>query len=695
MARQYLPLRYMVPAVIFLVGAALMSVYFINELRLTQQRLHADAEDHLRVLATLTAGDLEAAFRLGERPEARAAIERLSGNSRIRTGLLADHMGRIVFSTNARYTGKSVTEINDRLETIYREAGAERSVVTRHWREPDGVAGAFPINMRTDPDSFLPQESGWLLIDTDLAPVAARYRRELTQRLVLYALALGGICVLFWLFFRTVLLKRISRLSLATRKFATGNFSDRPHIGDGDELSDLAADFRVMADHLQRHSEEMDYLSSHDGMTGLLNRQGLERHLDSLLAHIRHSGGHYLLCYLDIDGFRVINDTQGHAAGDRLLREVASRLRDGLSSDIPVARLAGDEFAVLVPAEADTNAHQAAEDIQALTSDFRFEWNRDKFRVAFNIGVVQVDRHVPSAEKALSLADAACYAAKESTHTRIRVWNRSEDELAEHHGEMHWVSRIQSALDQDRFELHAQPIFPARGPTGLHLELLVRMRDTRGRLVRPDRFLPAAEHYGLVSQIDRWVLREAFRVFRDNPRIRQKLDLCAINLSALSLGNRELVEMVRREVESPGGLKAGQICFEVTETAAVTNLNVASGFMADLRRLGCRFALDDFGSGVSSFGYLKNLEVEYIKIDGLFVRGVLTDATDRAIVRSINAIAHEMGKLTVAEFVESHELAAEIREIGVDYLQGNGLARAQPLGTVLERAVNKTTRNRR
>jgi diguanylate cyclase (GGDEF)-like protein len=685
----------MVPIVIFLVGAALMSFYFVNELRMTQQRLHDDAEDHLRVLATLTAGDLEAAFRLGERAKARAAIERLAGNSRVETGLLADRAGNIVFSSNVRLVGRRVSEVDNRLEAIFREATGEQAVVTRHWHSPDGVAGAFPINMRNDPESFLPQQIGWLVIDTDLSPLAARYHQELSQRLIVYALALGVVSILFWLYFRTALLKRIGRLTLATRKFAKGDFGHRPDIGSGDELSELAAEFRAMADHLQRHTEEMDYLSSHDAMTGLLNRHGFEQHLEGLLAHLRHSSGLYLLCYLDIDGFRVINDTQGHAAGDSLLREVAAQLRDGFSSDIPVARLAGDEFAILIPTTADTDPHHAAEEIQGMTSDFRFQWKREKFRVAFNIGVVQVDRHVPSAEKALSLADAACYAAKETTHTRIRVWNQSEETLAEHHGEMHWVSRIQSALDQDRFELFAQPIFPARGEAGLHLELLVRMRDSHGSLVRPDRFLPAAEHYGLISQIDRWVLRTALQVFRDNPHFRQRLDLCAINLSALSLGDAELIETVRREVTRPGGLSGDQLCFEITETAAVTNMNVASGFMAKLRHFGCRFALDDFGSGVSSFGYLKNLDVEFLKIDGLFVRGVLTDSSDRAIVRSINDIGHEMGKLTVAEFVESRELAEEIRRIGVDYLQGNGLAPAKPLRTVLERAVSRIAKEQR
>lgn len=689
------PLRYLVPTVIFLVGAALMVVYYLNESRLLHSRMHDDAERELRVLATVTAGDLETAFRTDDQAKARAAIERLAGNRRIEAALLASRDGMILLSTSARLAGGSIREAGERVDTTFRDAVDGHDVVVRHWRGPEGIAAAFPVNMRTAPESFLPRTTGWLLIETNLSRVSARYREELAQRLLFYALPLSIFSILMWMFFRFTLLKRINRLTLATRKFAKGDFSDRPDIGSGDELSELAAEFRAMADHLQLHTEELDYLSSHDGMTGLLNRHGFEQHLTRLLVHLRHSGGTYLLCYLDIDGFRVINDTQGHAAGDSLLRKVATKLRSGLSPDIPVAHLAGDEFAVLLPASENDDPYRAAEGIQALTRDFRFEWNRNRFRVAFNIGVTRVDRHVPSAEKALSLADAACYAAKKTAHSHIRVWDPAETELAEHHGEMHWVSRIQSALDQDRFEVYAQPIFPARGTAGLHLELLVRMRDAHGSLVRPDRFLPAAERYGLVNQIDCRVLREAFRVFRDNPRFRDRLELCAINLSALSLGGTEVIDMVSREMEQPGGLKGSQICFEVTETAAVTNLNAASSFMRELRRLGCRFALDDFGSGVSSFGYLKNLEVEIIKIDGLFVRGVLTDPTDRAIVRSINDIAHEMGKVTVAEFVETRELADEMRRIGVDYLQGNGLARARPLATVLQWAGGRSAASRR
>lgn len=695
MASRRPPLRYLVPAVIFVVGAALMSFYLANELRLLEQRLHSDAEEDLRVLAALTAGDLETAFRLDDPSMARGGIERLAGNRRIERALLADREGRILFSTEAQHADHRVMDLDaPRLAAMFGEAAGGFDVLIRHWDDPDGVAGAFPVRLRTSPDSFLPQDTGWLVIDTDLSPLAARYRQELFQRLGLYAAGLAILSVLLWLFFRTALLKRIERLGQATRRFAKGDFSDRPDLGRGDELSELAEEFRVMADHLQRHTEELDYLSNHDGMTGLLNRRGFEQHLDGLLAHIRHSGGRYLLCYLDIDGFRVINDTKGHAAGDSLLREVAATLQSGLARDTVLARLAGDEFAVLLPEPLDSDAATAAESIQALTSDFRFQWDEEKYRVVFNIGVVHVHRATENAEKALSLADAACYAAKESTHTRIRVWDPAEQGLTEQHGDMHWVSRIQSALDQDRFELYAQPIYPARGEAGVHLELLVRMRDARGALKLPDRFLPAAEHYGLISQIDQWVLRQALRFFREDEAARERLDLCAINLSALSLGNAELVDMVRAEADRPDGLRPEQLCFEVTETAAVTNLNVASGFMTDMRRLGCRFALDDFGSGVSSFGYLKNLAVEFIKIDGLFVRGVLSDATDRAIVRSINDIAHEMGKKTVAEFVETPELADAIRTIGIDYLQGNGMGRARPLRTVLDHAMKQRKHRR-
>lgn len=693
--RRFRPLRYTVPSMILVVGTMLMAFYYINESRMTERRLRDDAESDLRLMAAFTAGDLEIAFRTGEPREARAAIERLAGNRQVDVALLATGTGRILYSTQARLAGTSLDELEDpRLQALFDDALQADDVITRHWQDPDVTAGAFPVSMRTDPSSFLPQETGWLVIRTDLSGLTARYAQELRQRLLPYALALALLSLLLVLFFRATLLRRINRLTIATRKFAKGDFSDRPDIGEGDELSDLAAEFRAMADHLQRHTEELDFLSTHDGLTGLLNRRGFEYHLVNVMAHVRHSGGAYLLCYLDIDGFRVVNDTQGHLAGDSLLRDVAMCLREGLPAGVALARLAGDEFATLLPAPPDGDARGAAQGLQDLVRDFRFEWEDNLYRVTFNIGVVSVDRQSDSAERALSLADAACYAAKEDHHTRIKVWDRAEDELAEHHGEMHWVSRIQSALDGDLFELFAQRIFPARGRGGLRLELLIRMRDRDGALVSPDRFLPAAEHYGLVSQIDRWVVRHAFRYFRRHPSALDELTMCAINLSALSLGDQTLVDLVAEELERPGGLRANQICFEVTETAAVTNLSVASSFMKDLQRLGCHFALDDFGSGVSSFGYLKNLKVESIKIDGLFVRGVLEDTTDLAIVRSINDIAHEMGMSTVAEFVESKALAKEMRRIGVDYLQGNGLARAQPLPRVLAHAVRERARSK-
>lgn len=692
---RYPPLRYTVPGIILVLGAVALCIYFLLEQRLLEDRLHESAENDLRVLATVSAGGLEAAFRLDERPKARAAIERLAGNRQIETALLADTEGRIQFATDAQLTDRRVSDVRDAmLKSVFEQAVRGERVVIQHWHDPDGVAGAFPISMRTDPDTFLPGETGWLVIDTDLSQLAARLRRDLMQRLIPFAGVLILFSLLLWAFFRHVLLKRIHRLTVASRKLAKGDFSTRPDIGHGDELAELSEEFGRMAEHLQRHSEELEFLSSHDSLTGLLNRRGLEHHLDNVIAHIHHAGGRHLLFYLDIDGFRVINDTQGHAAGDSLLREVSKRLRDGLPPRTPIARMAGDEFALLLPEPGDRDARGAAESLQKLITDFRFEWGEEKYRMAFNIGAVRLAREIETTERALSLADAACYAAKATPHTRIRVWDPAEEPLTEQHGEMHWVGRIQSALDQNRFELYAQPIFPATGPNGIRIELLVRMRERDGTLILPNRILPAAEHYGLISQIDRWVIRNAFEFFREHPTLRNRVDFCAFNLSALSLGNREVIDLVTEEVGRGNGFRPGQLCFEVTETAAVTNLTVAAGFMGEMRRLGCRFALDDFGSGVSSFGYLKNLEVELIKIDGLFVRGALSDSTDRAIVRSINDIAHEMGKQTVAEFVESREIAREMRRIGVDYLQGNGLAKTGPLRQVLAQAARRGGRSR-
>jgi diguanylate cyclase (GGDEF)-like protein len=684
-----LPLRYTIPGVILVVGATLLLFDYLYERRRQDERLHRDSESELRVLAASAAGELEAAFRQDRSTRVGATFERLGGNRLIDLAAFVDHGGRIVWSTEARLEDLAVVETGALgLGAILRDARQERQVVMRHEADPPGVMGAFPVQMRGETRAFLPEATGWLLVHYDLAARRNELYQELRGHTLSYAVVLSLLCVALWLLFRHALLARVQRLMLATRSIAKGEYNVELDIAGSDEIAELAGDFRVMAGALQRHSEQIGFLSRHDPLTGLLNRPGLETVLEDAILSARQDGPHSVLCYVDIDGFRVINDTQGHAAGDELLQRIARLLTEGLPRAAAIARLASDEFAVILPLTGDQGVRARAEEVQTLLADLRFAWGEENYQVRFNIGVMPIQEAAIDAERALSLADAACYAAKESPHERIRIWRPGDPGLEVRHGQMHWVSRIQSALDENRFVLYAQEILPAAGRTrNLHLEVLVRMLDSRGVPILPGRFLPAAERYRLIGQIDQWVIRNTFDRLAEHPERLDRIEMCSINLSGMSLDDPVVLELIAQGLEYTGGFPAHRICFEITETEAVTHLETAARFLKRLRALGCRFALDDFGSGVSSFGYLKSLDVDLIKIDGLFVRGVAHDPMDLAIVRSINDIAHEMGKLTVAEFVESREILHIVRRIGVDYVQGHAIGRAEPLSRFLERPL--------
>jgi EAL domain-containing protein (putative c-di-GMP-specific phosphodiesterase class I) len=321
------------------------------------------------------------------------------------------------------------------------------------------------------------------------------------------------------------------------------------------------------------------------------------------------------------------------------------------------------------------------EKLRAVICDYRFAWDGRSFALGASIGVVQVTAHTASVTAALSAADSACYMAKDSGRNRIHVYQETDADLARRHGEMQWVSRLHAALAEERLFLVGQRITPTgQRSTGLHLEVLVRLRDEDGAEVAPGTFIPAAERYSLMPAIDRWVIRQTFAWLSAQPELLQRLDLCAINLSGSSVGDAGMRDYIV-EQRTAYGIAARQICFEITETAAVANLVSAAGFVRDLRAQGFRFALDDFGSGMSSFAYLKNLPVDYLKIDGNFVRDILSDAGDDAMVQAFNQIGHVMGLTTVAEFVESQAILDRLRVIGVDYAQGFGIARPQPVAS--------------
>ncbi len=435
---------------------------------------------------------------------------------------------------------------------------------------------------------------------------------------------------------------------------------------------------------LEEKNRELLHLTYHDPLTGRYNRRAFEARLKHAIETAVVEGKHHALCYIDMDQFKVVNDTCGHVAGDELLKQVAALLEHEIRDSDMLARLGGDEFGVLLEGCDLNKAAEHAEAMRLKVRRHRFVWQDKPFDISISIGLVPITAECVSMEEVMKNADAACYVAKDSGRNRLQIYQQHDKELAQRYGEMQWVSRIQQALAENRFELHGQLIRPTvNKPLAPHYEVLVRLRDPDGQLVPPMAFIPAAERYNLMSSIDQWVIQHALQMLASR-RTRGRGDdiSLAINLSGQSLGNDEVLASIRRAIEETG-VAPKSLCFEITETAAITNLAAASRFMHQLRQLGCQFSLDDFGSGLSSFGYLSNLEVNYIKIDGHFVKNILSDPLSRSIVDAINRIGHVMGISTIAEFVESEEIAAELEKLGIDYVQGFGIHKPEPLGALL------------
>ena len=434
----------------------------------------------------------------------------------------------------------------------------------------------------------------------------------------------------------------------------------------------------------QRLSEQLSYQGSHDALTGLVNRRRFEQHLQQILAVAGNERMEHALCYLDLDQFKIINDACGHTAGDELLRQLAGVLRNHVRRGDSLARLGGDEFGVLMEYCSLEQAQRVADALRQAIQDFRFLWEGRSFSLGVSIGLVPIDQTSGSISAVLRAADSACYIAKEQGRNRIHIYHADDAELSRRHGEMQSVAHIQQALADDRFRLCFQPIIPLlrKGNEGEHYELLLRMEDASGYWIPPGAFLPAAERYGLAAKLDRWVVGAAFDWFARHPGRRQSLYLCAINLSGHSLVDQTFLEFVLEKF-SEGQVAPAQICFEITETAAIANLSSATRFITTLKARGCRFALDDFGSGLSSFAYLKTLPVDFLKIDGLFVRDIVDDPINLAMVKSINEIGQVMGKRTIAEFVENQATLEKLTEIGIDYAQGYGIGRPLPIDNMV------------
>jgi diguanylate cyclase (GGDEF)-like protein len=489
----------------------------------------------------------------------------------------------------------------------------------------------------------------------------------------------------------------IETMALAVKRLGEGQFGLRIPENSSGELQTLQRGFNTMASQIKEAHDEMQqrineatrqlrHQAHHDDLTGLVNRREFERRLERVLKSAQEHGTHHVFCYMDLDQFKIVNDTCGHHAGDDLLRQISLLLNNRVRDRDTLARLGGDEFGLLLENCAISDAFLIAEELREMVQDFRYIHQDKMFTIGVSIGMVAITPDFNNIGSIMSAADTACYAAKDNGRNRIHLFQALDEDVAKRHGEMEWVGRITRAMEEDQFCLFCQPILPivSQGDTQHFFEILLRKRDVDGKLVPPMAFIPAAERYDLMIGIDRWVIRNTMANYRqllDNNR-NQSNYVFTINLSGVSLNDPTLLGYIHEQL-TIFAIPPHAICFEITETSAIVNLGNTMELMFALKKLGCRFLLDDFGSGMSSFAYLKNLPVDFLKMDGAYVKDIASNSIDYAMVQSIHSIAEAMKIKTIAEFVESAEVVELLQGIGVHYGQGFHLGRPVPIAEVI------------
>jgi diguanylate cyclase (GGDEF)-like protein len=664
--------------------AALLAIYFTNA-QIT------DIERSLNSRGLAIVRQLAPASEYGVFAGNKEILQGLTDAAMHETDVIAvsitDAQGNLLAKSGGSMISSAVYGGSDGLSTIQLDNGQSvifsAPVYQSETQVDDYSLGAVPTKASaTRPGSR--KILGRITVELSRVPTLERKNQILFNGLGITLLGVFA-SVLLALRMGQGVIKPIHQLAAAVRKISRGNFDVRVESKSGGELEILEDGINSMAETLKSaHADMQDkileatarlsYQAAHDMLTGLVNRREFEIRVERALHSAHEQGRVHTLCYMDLDQFKVVNDTCGHVAGDELLRQLALMLQQVVRDRDTLARLGGDEFGVLLENCPLEKAQELAENLRQTVQDYRFLWHEKSFVVGASIGLVEISEASDSVVSILSAADAACYAAKDKGRNRIHVYELEDSDLARRHGEMQWVSRISRAIEDDRLRLFYQPIIPLdKSENGVsHFEILLRMVDEDGNLVLPMAFIPAAERYQLMPTIDRWVIKHAFQLcthycssYKNSP-----LSTCTINLSGSSLCDDHFLEFIKKQLEL-NRVPAASICFEITETAAIANLPQAIEFMKALKAMGCQFSLDDFGSGLSSFTYLKNLPVDYLKIDGSFVKDMADDPIDFAMVQAITSVGHVMGLQTIAEFVESEDIFNRLKEIGVDYVQGS------------------------
>lgn len=462
---------------------------------------------------------------------------------------------------------------------------------------------------------------------------------------------------------------------------------------NSDELTNANYENMNLSGQLKRHSDslqdeilkqtkELKSLAVHDKLTGLFNRYEFEARLKNSLEDVQGKDHMHVLCYMDLDQFKIVNDTSGHVAGDELLKQLSVLLQEALAENAFISRLGGDEFGIIVYDSSISEAEELIQNVLNIIRAYRFNWEDKVFRVGASVGMIPINKYCTDLDDLLITADTACYIAKENGRNRIHVLAKTDPDMARHKNDMQWLEAIDQAINEDRFELYGQAIHAMRGLDDVpHFELLIRMLDAEGKIVDPMSFIPSAERYQKMAIIDRWVLKEAMFLLRELLDKGKKCQF-SVNLSGQSFSDESFSNYIKNlfiETEIPYEC----ICIEITETAAISNLASALKLIKELRALGCFFSLDDFGSGLSSFSYLKNIPVDYIKIDGQFVRDIDRNPINLQMVKSIHDIAKVMKIKTICEYVENKEVSDALDAIGIDYAQGDYFCVASSIRTCI------------
>jgi diguanylate cyclase (GGDEF)-like protein len=536
---------------------------------------------------------------------------------------------------------------------------------------------------------------GYVALDVSRKSTRQRQHSMLMTGLIIATVGLGLASLLAWRLGRDIV-RPLAMLTGAVERIGAGDLTARVQVESGGEFAvleqcvnrmavELKASYDTLQEKVRAATAKLSWQASHDSLTGLLNRNGFDDALKQAWGSAcGEEGMRHCLMYLDLDQFKVVNDTSGHQAGDELLRQLAVRMRQALRGSDIVARLGGDEFGVLLAHCDAVRGEALGEKLRHVIEDHRFTWEGRMYQVGASIGLVEIDPHWPDTAHLMCAADAACYAAKDAGRNKLRLYRRGDEDVTRRRGEMEWVGRLTQAMEEDRLLLYYQPIV-ALGDDGMppHFELLLRL-ENGAEPIMPMAFIPAAERYQLMPQLDRWVIEHALAQCASGLlRMPHDDSVIGINLSGASLSDARFQTFIR-EILNQHNQIAPRLCFEITETAAMSNLDSVVSLIQDLKALGCHFALDDFGSGLSSFAYLRSLAVDYIKIDGAFVRDMVRDPVDAAMVEAIAKVARIMGIYTVAEFVEDNETIQALRALGVNYAQGNHFAAPRPIAELCD-----------